>query len=157
MLPIVALGLLVIVPLTHGQPPASVARIGVLLSGTPQGGFRAFREALAGLGWTEGRNLLIESRIREGGVEGLGALAAELAAARVQVILAANTYAVRAAKEATSTIPIVGIGSIEPLVASLGRPEGNVTGLVTIPTESYGKQVELLACARVIADAGRPG
>jgi ABC-type uncharacterized transport system substrate-binding protein len=69
---------------------------------------------------------------------------AELAAARVQVILAANTFAVRAAKEATSTIPIVGIGSLEGLVARLGRPEGNVTGLVAIPSESSGKHVDLL-------------
>src|SRR5262249_52483148 len=61
-----------------------------------------------------------------------------------QVILAANTYAVRAAKEATSAIPIVGVGSLEGLVASLGRPEGNLTGLVTIPTESSGKHVDLL-------------
>src|SRR5262245_15040685 len=144
LLQVVALGLLVLALLAGAQPPAGTARIGVLLSGTPRGGFMAFQEALAGLGWIEGRNLQIESRIAEGGVEGLAPLAAQLVAARVQVILAANTYGVRAAKEATSTIPIVGIGSLEGLVGSLARPEGNLAGLVTIPPEPPGTPVGLL-------------
>ena len=131
-------------PAATAQAPTGVARIGVLISGPLLEGQKAFHSAMAELGWVVGRNLVVESRHAAERAEGLNTLAAELVRARVQVILAANTFAVIAAKEATATIPIVGIGSLERLVANLGRPEGNVTGLVTVPLEIYGKQVELL-------------
>src|SRR5262245_48087975 len=108
------------------------------------GGLRAFRETLAELGWVEGRNLHIESRFAGGSGENVAALAAELVAAGVQVIVAAPSSGIRAAKEATTTVPIVGIGMVERFVTNLARPEGNVTGVITIPAESWGKHLELL-------------
>jgi len=141
-------GSLLTAPLAaEAQAPTSAARIGVLSSGPAslQGqAHKAFLGAMAELGWLEGRNLVVESRYAEGRPESLNTLATELVRARVQVILASNTFAVIAAKEATPTVPIVGIGTLERLVQNLGRPEGNVTGLVTIPLEAWGKQVELL-------------
>jgi putative ABC transport system substrate-binding protein len=141
------LGLVSIVPALQAreQELAPVARIGVLSAGPePMGGLQAFRETLAELGWVEGRNLHIESRFAAGSGENLAALAAELVDAKVQVILAAPSHGVRAATDATTTIPIVGIGMIERFVVNLARPEGNVTGMITIPAESWGKHLELL-------------
>jgi len=144
--PILALGVvLVACPATAQQPTTGVARIGQLQSG-PLGPAtrRALREGLADLGWIEGRDLGREVRTVDDSGQTLSSLATELVRARVQVIVAANTYAVRAAKEATAAIPIVGIGVLESLVGSLAHPESNVTGLVTIPPESRGKQIEAL-------------
>ena len=90
-------------------------------------------EGLRERGYIQGQNLVIECRYTEGRDERAPALAAELVNLKVDLIVAANTNQVRAAKQATSTIPIVMHGVIDPvrrgLVASLARPGGNVTGL----------------------------
>ena len=96
----------------------------------------------------EGKNIVIEWRYAEGKLDRLPALAAELVRLKVDVIVTAGPAATRAAKEATSTIPIVMAQDSDPVgsgfVASLARPGGNITGLSTLAPEISGKQLELL-------------
>jgi putative ABC transport system substrate-binding protein len=100
----------------------------------------AFIQGLRDLGYTEGRNILIESRWAEGNPERFPALAAELVALKVNVIMSAGgTLGALAAKQATTNIPIV-FGAVgnpiaDGLVNSLARPGGNITGLSTVTTE----------------------
>ena len=93
----------------------------------------AFRQGLRDLGYVDGRSVVIEYRDAEGKYDRLPARAAELVALKVDVIVAADTPAALAAKQATRTLPIVFIGAGDPvtigLVTSLARPGGNVTGL----------------------------
>ena len=109
----------------------------------------AFREGLSGTGYVEGRNVIIEYRWAEGRYDRLPELAAELVARKVDVIATSGgPPAARAAKEATSTIPIV-FSSSDPvehgLVASLARPDGNLTGVSVLSVELNPKRLELLA------------
>jgi putative ABC transport system substrate-binding protein len=139
----------------EAQQAAKIARIGYLspdLATSPH--LReAFRQGLRDLGYVEGRNLVIEDRDAKGKVERLPALAAELVALKVDVIVteAGNTVVPVAAKQATSTIPIVFASAADPvgrgLVTSLARPGGNVTGLATLNAELVGKRLELLTQA----------
>jgi putative ABC transport system substrate-binding protein len=133
------------------QPAARVARIGYLsinLAASPPNLHEAFRQGLRELGYIEGRDIVIEYRDAGGDAERLPALAAELVALKVDVIVAPPTIAALAAKQATGTIPIVFYGSPDPvtsqLVTSLARPNGNVTGLSGLSPEVVGKCVELL-------------
>jgi putative ABC transport system substrate-binding protein len=119
----------------EAQQAAKIARIGYLspnLAASPHL-HEAFRQGLRDLGYVEGRNVVIEYRDAEGKPERLPALAAELVALKVDVIVAANTPTALAAKQATRTIPIVFSFAADPvtsgLVTSLARPGGNVTGL----------------------------
>jgi putative ABC transport system substrate-binding protein len=128
------------------QPSGKTARIGFLVRvSTP---FDAFREGLRELGYVEGQNIAIEYRSADGKDERLPGLAAELVRLKVDVIVAVSPPATEAAKQATSTIPIVFPVSGDPVaegfVASLARPGGNLTGLATIGPELVGKQLELL-------------
>jgi putative ABC transport system substrate-binding protein len=108
----------------------------------------AFIEGLREHGYTEGQNLVLESRYVEGRFERLPALATELVRLKCDVIVAVVTQASLAARDATATIPIVMIGVADPvgagLVASLARPGGNVTGTSGAFTQIVGKQIELL-------------
>jgi putative ABC transport system substrate-binding protein len=96
----------------------------------------------------EGKNIVIEYRYAEGKLDRLPALAAELVRLKVDIIVTAGAIPTRAAKEATSTIPIVMTQDGDPVgtgfVASLARPGGNITGLSTLAPEISGKQLELL-------------
>ena len=96
----------------------------------------------------EGKNIVIEWRYAEGKLDRLPALAAELVRLKVDVIVTGGPTPTRAAKEATSTIPIVMAQDTDPVgngfVASLARPGGNITGLSTLSPEISGKQLELL-------------
>jgi putative ABC transport system substrate-binding protein len=108
-----------------------------------------FRRALSNLGHTEGQNLLIDYRFAGGDISRLPHLAAELVAAKVDVIVAVPTAAVVAASNATKTIPIVMMNVGDPvglgLIASLSKPAGNVTGLsFTVGVETFAKALELL-------------
>jgi len=100
------------------------------------------------LGYVEGKNIAIEWRFADGKTEKLPALAAELVALRVDLIVAASTQAIQAGAAASKTIPIVFPGAADPvgagLVQSLSRPGGNVTGLSTIAADLGAKQIELL-------------
>ena len=148
---IIALVALGAVPLgAAAQQAVKVHRIG-LLAGTLVVGTRtveAFRQGLRDLGYVEGRNLVIEYRDAEGKLERLPALAAELVALKVDLIVAPSTPAVLAARQATGTIPIVFIGAADAvtskLVTSLARPGGNVTGLSNVASELVGKRLEQL-------------
>ena len=143
-------GGLVAAPLAaEAQQAAKVARIGIL-GANPAASPRleAFLQGLRDLGYVEGRNVVIEYRNHEGKVERLPALAAELVALKVDVIVASNTGAALAAKQATRTLPIVFAAAADPvtsgLVTSLARPGGNVTGLSILAPELVGKCLELL-------------
>jgi putative tryptophan/tyrosine transport system substrate-binding protein len=130
------------------QPRGKTARIGFLARVDTPFLYEAFRQGLRELGYVEGQNIAIEYRSSEGKDERLLGLAAELVRLKVDVIVAAAPAATQAAKQATSTIPIVFTVSGDPVaegfVASLARPGGNLTGLATIGPELVGKQLEML-------------
>jgi len=131
------------------QQPAKIPRIGFLSSGSPStalGFSEAFRQGLRDLGYVEGKDIVIEYRWAEGKFDRMTDLAGELVRLKVDVILAPNSAIARAAKKATTTIPIVMAngGNLEGLVSSLARPGGNVTGLTNISSELGGKRLELL-------------
>jgi putative ABC transport system substrate-binding protein len=147
-------GGIVVAPLAaEAQQAGKVSRIGWLaLNLAPNPYLReAFRQGLRDLGYVEGRNLVIEYRDAEGRPERLPALAAELVALKVDVILAGGTPQALAAKQATKTIPIVFTTVVDAvtdgLVTSLARPGGNVTGLSSLAPELVGKRLELLTQA----------
>jgi len=134
------------VSFVEAQQSGKVYRIGYLGPSTVHKGFR---QRLRELGYIEGKNLVIEARLTKGKRELFPEFAAELVNLRVDLILTVGTGATRAAKQATSTIPIVmGNSSADPVrlgfVASLARPGGNVTGVVDIMAELAGKRLELL-------------
>jgi putative ABC transport system substrate-binding protein len=126
--------------------------VGYLFSFTAEEGrhlWEACRRGLRDLGYVEGQNIVLEPRWAEGRHERLPELAGQLVGLEVDIIVSAATPASRAAKAATSSIPIVIVAVGEPvktgLIASLARPGGNVTGLGLLTTELSGKRLELLA------------
>ena len=144
-------GLLAAPLAVEGQQARSVPRVGYLFSFTPAEGrhlWEACRQGLRQLGYVEGQNIALESRWADGRHERLPELAADLVRLKVDVIVSSATPASRAAKAATSSIPIVIVAVGEPvkvgLIASLARPGGNVTGLSLLTTELSGKRLELL-------------
>jgi putative ABC transport system substrate-binding protein len=133
------------------QQPKEVPRIGWLGAGSSPSQLprtEAFRRGLRDLGYVEGKSIVIEWQYAEGKPDRLPALAAELVHLKVDIIVTGGISATRAAKEATSTIPIVMTQDSDPVangfVASLARPGGNITGLSTLAPEIGGKQLELL-------------
>ena len=134
------------------QQPGRIPRVGVLRPGDPPPGDFGHREAFEGglrdLGWTPGANILIEYRYAEGKPGRLSELAAELVRLSVDVIVASAPHGVRAAQQATRTIPIVMSTLPDPVgegfIASLARPGGNTTGLTIDSEDLAGKQLELL-------------
>jgi putative ABC transport system substrate-binding protein len=150
-LSVIAFVLVVTGAVTPAQQPTKIPRIGFLvtvsLSNIP-GRTEAFRQGLRELKYVEGKNIFIEWRSAEGKNDHLPSLAAELVGLKVDVIVTGGAQPTRAAKQATSTIPIVMANDPDPVgsgtVASLARPGGNVTGLSTLSPEISGKQLELL-------------
>ncbi len=131
----------------EAQKAGKVYRIGYLGGATRV--HKGFLQRLRELGYIEGQNLVIEARLSKGKRDLYPEIAAELVRLKVDLILAVGTPAARAAKQATSTIPIVmGNSSADPvrhgLVASLARPGGNVTGVIDIMSDLAGKRLELL-------------
>jgi putative ABC transport system substrate-binding protein len=143
---------LLLAPLeTAAQPAERVYRLGWLSVGSPSAAVevrRAFREGLRQLGYAEGRTLVVEERFAEGRLDRLRDLAAELVRLKVDVIVTQGTPAGLAAKQATTAIPIVSVGTGDPvgsgLVDSLARPGGNVTGITAAYRDIAAKCVELL-------------
>jgi len=152
LLGLVIAGGLLVVPTAAApaQHTAKVARIGWLSpasASTGESNFDALRNGLSELGYVEGRNIVFERRWADGTAARLPTLAAELVRLKVDVICTAGTPASVAAKEATTTIPIVFANVAFPdrsrLVESYARPGGNLTGVAFIGPE-YGKRLELL-------------
>jgi len=135
----------------QAQQAKKVARIGYMSALSPiaeSTRIESLKQGLHELGYYEGKNIVFEWRFGEGKPDRLSELASELVRLKVDVIVTAGSTSARAAKEATSTIPVVMVQVIDPvgsgLVASLARPGGNVTGLSTLSPEISGKQLELL-------------
>jgi len=149
---LVAVVLLTVAIIARAQQPKKVFRIGYLGFGSIRGRnpqrIEAFRQGLRQLGYLEGKDIAIEYRYGEGKLDRLSELAAELVRLKVDVIVTAGPAPTRAAKAASSTIPIVMLQDADPVgngfVASLARPGGNITGLSTLRPEISGKQLELL-------------
>jgi putative ABC transport system substrate-binding protein len=136
----------------QAQQQGKIPRIGFLHPAVPQNNsspfLEAFRQGLRELGYVEGKNIQLEVRWGEGKLDRLPGLAAELVRLKVDVIVAASSPSVLAAKQATQTIPIVMPFSSDPvgdgLVASLARPGGNITGLSMMAPEVGAKRLQLL-------------
>ena len=140
-------------PFAAAAPPAGkVWRIGLLDYGAsnPSSAARwtAFRERLRELGYVEGQNVVFEPRWGNGQPARLPKLAAELIGINVDVVVTATSEAALAAKQATTSIPIVTATTADPvllgLVGSLARPSGNVTGVISLNSDLAGKRLELL-------------
>jgi ABC-type uncharacterized transport system substrate-binding protein len=135
----------------HAQQPRKVPRIGALLPGTPASfalRTKAFLEGLRNLGYVEGQTIEIEWKWGQDKIDGLPALAAELVAHNVDVLITGGTPAAKALKNATATTPIVMAIIGDPvaagLVESLARPGGNATGFSIVAPDLSGKRLELL-------------
>src|SRR5262249_20012484 len=153
----------------EAQQPAKVPRIGILsaaTSGVSSPVLDAFRQGLRELGWVEGQNIVVDYRLTEGRSDRLPDLAGELVQLKVDIIAAVGTQGVAAAKNATTTIPIVMIaGGADPVglgfVASLARPGRHVTGLsYSVGPEIVGKELgllkEIVPKARRVATLSNP-
>ncbi|MDP2605683.1 MAG: ABC transporter substrate-binding protein [Deltaproteobacteria bacterium] len=156
----------------EAQQQGRIPRIG-FLSGSgdpsaPSHQVEAFRQGLRDLGYVEGKNILVEYRYAEGKLDRIPILVAELVQLKVDVIVTSPITAIRAAKEATKTIPIVIVTLQDPVAAgfidSLARPGGNITGLTRLTRELSGKRLELLketvpkmSRAGMLADVKLPG
>ena len=137
--------------IAEAQQSTKVPRIGFLSAASTSAiaaRIEGFRHGLRELGYIEGKNVVVEWPSADGKPDRLPTLAAELVRLKVDIIVTAGPSATRAAKEATSTIPIVMTQDSDPIgtgfVVSLARPGGNITGLSTLAPEISGKQLELL-------------
>lgn len=134
----------------EAQQAARVYRIGFVATTSPSPGTEAFRQGLREAGYVEGKNVIIEARFAKGRQERLPELVAEVLRLKIDVLVCGSTLTTLAAKKATTTVPIVFASVFDPvasgIVASLARPEGNVTGatLGVGGSGSAGKWVELL-------------
>jgi putative ABC transport system substrate-binding protein len=136
----------------EAQQRGNVPRIGYVSSigdvNNPGPRVQAFRQGLRDLGYIEGKNILVEFRYLEGDVNRAPALVAELVQLKVDALVLITLPSIRAAKQATKTIPIVMVTTVDPvgtgLVDSLARPGGNITGLTRLTRELNGKRLELL-------------
>jgi putative ABC transport system substrate-binding protein len=148
----VAVGALLSFPLAiEAQQAGQVRRIGWLFNDPPETAdemSKRYPAPLRAAGWIEGQNLIVERRYSSGSYDRLKALAEELVARKVDLIVAEGTIVALAVKSATTTIPIVVARSADPvragLVTSLARPGGNLTGTSTMVLDLYHKRVQLL-------------
>ncbi|MBI3000987.1 MAG: ABC transporter substrate-binding protein [Deltaproteobacteria bacterium] len=161
--------------LAEAQTPKAMPRIGFIFStGAPgipslhSALFNAFRQGLRDLGYVEGKNVLIERRYAEGRLDRMPAFVREFVQQEVDVIMGVNNVVIRAARDATKTIPIVMLSSIDPVAAgyveSFAHPGGNITGLAWLSRDLSAKRVELLkellpkmSRVGVLWDADGPG
>lgn len=150
--------------LAEAQQARKVYRVGMLLAGDRPTQVQALRQALRELSYIEGQNIVIEMRHAGGRFERLPAVAAELVRLKVDVIVAAGSEGVQAAKNATRTIPIVMTYVGDPVdrgfAASLARPGGNITGVANIgdeldakPRAAQGSRSSDHACRRALESA----
>jgi putative tryptophan/tyrosine transport system substrate-binding protein len=142
---------LVSVDPAEAQQPKGNPLVGVLIAGSPSSmatRINAFQQRLRELGYAEGQNIVIEYHYASGNYNRLAAIANDLVASKVDVIVTWTTPVTQLVRDATRTIPVVMAGGGNPveagLVASLAKPGGNITGLATIQNELTGKRLELL-------------
>jgi putative ABC transport system substrate-binding protein len=135
----------------EAQQPQQIPRIGILELASPAASasqLKAFQLGLRELGYVEGKNIILEYRYADGKLDRLPELATGLVGSKVDVIVTRSTGSIRAAMNATKTIPIIfpsaGAPVEDGLVASLARPGGNVTGLTQLSAELDGKKLEIL-------------
>src|SRR6185503_801620 len=139
-------------PAEAQQTAKTTPRIGFVSStgspGSPSPLFDAFRQGLRDLGYVDGKNIVIVHQYGEGRLDRMPVFVHEFVQQKVDVILAVNNVVIRAAKEATKTIPVVMISSVDPVVAgyveSFAHPGGNITGLAWLLRDISAKRVELL-------------
>jgi len=149
---LIAVVLLAVTVIAEAQQPNKIPRIGYLSGAgdpsNPGPNVEAFRRGLQELGYIEGKNILVEYRYIEGKRDRVPSLVAELVQLKVDVLVSPNLPAIRAAKQATKTIPIVMVINWDPvaegLIDSLARPGGNITGLSRLTRDLSGKRLELL-------------
>jgi putative ABC transport system substrate-binding protein len=149
MLVMLTLGLLAAPLVAAAQPARKVYRIGFLRAGQPPTAWvEAFQQGLRERGYVEGQNIVIEFRVTDGSLDPLPQLAEELVRSKVDVIVASSSPPAVAAKNATTSVPIVFVNVFDPvelgLVPSLGHPGGNITGIAGTSAELAGKRLELL-------------
>lgn len=140
--------------LVDAQQPVKTAlpRVGLISSSggrsDPWPHLEAFRAGLKDLGYVEGKNIQLELRYGEGRLDRMPQLVQEFVEANVDVIVGVNNVVIRAAKEATKTIPIVMISSVDPVAAkyveSFARPGGNITGMAWLSRDLGAKRIELI-------------
>jgi ABC-type uncharacterized transport system substrate-binding protein len=137
--------------LAEAQQPAKIPRIGYLSGNYPSNpgpNVEAFRHGLRDLGYIEGKNILIEYRYSDGKNDRMPSLVAEFVKLKVDVLVSGVGPAIRAAQQATKTIPIVIVAAGDPVatgyVKSLARPGGNITGVTRLTRELGGKRLELI-------------
>src|SRR6202795_63655 len=160
---VIAAVIFVWAPMVRAQQPAKVWKIGVLVSSTAAliaSRDEPLRQGLRDLGYVEGKNIVMEYRYADGKLDRLPALAAELVNMKVDLIVVGGGRVAVAAREATSTIPIVvsGVGNLAEagLVRTFSNPGGNVTGVSRVSPDFFGKRLALLKeavpkAARVVA------
>jgi putative tryptophan/tyrosine transport system substrate-binding protein len=148
---LIAVVLLALGVITEAQQPKSIPLVGVLVAGSPSSmatRINAFQQRLRELGYTEGRNIVVEYHYASGNYDRLAALVTDLVRSKADVIVTWAIPVTQRVKDATKTIPVVMAGGGNPvetgLVASLARPGGNITGVATIQNELTGKRLELL-------------
>jgi len=144
----------------EAQQTGKVWRIGVLSGSSADAPWwKPFHDSLRGLGYVEGQNIAFEWRLSGGRAERFPDLAADLVRLKVDVIVASDNPAIAAAQKATKTIPIVMVGSMDPVTSgfaeSLARPGGNITGLSSQGTDLQGKLLQILKEA--VPDISRVG
>jgi ABC-type uncharacterized transport system substrate-binding protein len=164
--------LLCMAPFVSAQQPGKIPRIGYVsgtgVSNSPGLQVEAFRQGLRDLGYIEGKNILVEYRYSRDGRDNVPGLVAELVQLKIDLLVSPTTLGIRAAKNATKTIPIVMVSPIDPVaagfVASLARPGGNITGVVRLTRELSRKRLELfreavprISRAGVLWDRNAPG
>jgi putative tryptophan/tyrosine transport system substrate-binding protein len=145
-------GLHAVAVIGAAQPQTKIPRIGYVSgagdSSNPGPYVEALRQGLRDLGYSEGKHFVIEYRGAEGKPDRISTLAAELVQLQVDALVLPTVSAIRAAKQATKTIPIVMVAQVDPVAAgivdSLARPGGNITGLATLQRDLSGKRLELL-------------
>ncbi len=144
--------MLAVAVVAEAQQPTKIPRIGYVSgtgTATNQGPYvEALRQGLREVGHVEGKTFVIEYRAAEGQIERVPSLVEELVQQKVDLMIAPVPNAIRAAKQATKTIPIVMVASIDPvatgMIDSLARPGGNLTGISTLNQDLNGKRLELL-------------
>src|SRR5262245_4684204 len=144
--------ILATIHLCEAQPAGKVPRVGYVAGSgeadNPGSNLEGFRQGLRDLGYVEGKNVQVEYHYAKGKADIVPRFVAELVQLKVDVLVLSQLSAIRAAKQATKTIPIIMVTSVDPVAAglidSLARPGGNITGLTVLTRDLSGKRLELL-------------